>query len=162
MNKPSSFSWRPATTLILLGGFVLILLAIVISFIWSNFKPTTSVQIGSGLYHVWLADTAVKREKGLSGVEYLKNNGGLLMDFQEDGNNPIWMKDMLIPIDIIWISSDKKVVHVERNVDPKLGTQRTYMPKKFNRYVLELSAGSVDRAAIKVGQKVEFTIGGSR
>lgn len=159
MNKLSIFSWRPATTLILLGGFVLILVALVISFIWANFKPTTSVQVGGGVYHVWIAKTASEREKGLSGVEHLKVNGGLLMVFDEDGNNPIWMKDMLIPLDIVWIDANKKVVHIEREVDYKTGTSKTYMPKKLSRYVLELPAGSVSNAGIKVGQSVEFNIG---
>ncbi len=158
MNKPSSFSWRPATTIILLGGFVLILVALVISFSWSTFKPTVSVQVGGGVYHVWLAKTASERAKGLSGVEHLKMNGGLLMVYEEDGSNPIWMKDMLIPLDIIWIDSAKKVVHIERNADYKLGEEKTYAPKKFSRYVLELSAGSADKAGIKVGQSVTFAV----
>ncbi len=161
MIKPSSFSWRPTTTLILLVGFILIIVALASSFIWSHFKPTTQVKVGAGADNVWVAKTASEREKGLSGVEYLKPSGGLLMVYDDDGNNPIWMKDMLIPIDIVWIDSNKKVVHIERNVDYKTGADKTYMPKKFSRYVLELSAGSVDKAGIKVGQSVEFTIGDS-
>lgn len=162
MSKPSSFSWRPATTLVIISGSILAVVAIAVYFISTNVRPTSSLQVGSGMYRVWLADTEQARVQGLSGVGRLKANGGLLMDFKEDGNNGIWMKDMLIPLDIIWLDSNKKVIHVEQNVSPDLGTSKTFMPEAWSRYVLELSAGSAEKSAIKVGQTASFSIGDSR
>lgn len=158
MNKPSSFSWRPKTTVILLGGFAIILIAIMVSFITTNFKPTTQVKIGSGVYHVWLADDEYKRTQGLSGIDKLEINGGMLFDFKEDGLWGIWMKDMLIPIDIVWIDRDKQVVFIRQDASPALGDSVIMTPKKPARYVLELPAGSVKKAGIKVGERAEFTV----
>lgn len=158
MNRSSSFSWRPKTTLILLGGFTLILIAIIVAFAMANFKPTTSVRVGSGMYHVWLADNEVKRSEGLSGVEKLKINGGLLMDFQGNGFWGIWMKDMKIPLDIIWLDANKKVVHIEADVSPNLGTSKVLTPKSLSRYVLELPAGSAKKAGIRLNEVADFKL----
>jgi uncharacterized protein len=160
MDRIRSFAWRPHTTAILLSGFALIIVALTISFIVNTFQATVSVQIGAGTYNVGLADTESERRQGLSGVSSLGMNGGLLMDFKQNGQWSIWMKDMELPIDIIWLSEAKKVVYIVRNADPSLGTRVTYTPDKPARYVLELPAGSVQRSAIKLGQTAYFIIEG--
>ena len=157
-NRLSFFRWRPTTTAILFCGFLLVLVALVASFIINNFQPTTSVAIGSGIYNVALADTQQERTKGLSGVEKLSINGGMLFDFQANGEWGIWMKDMKIPIDVIWIDAGKKVVHIEENLDPSLGTTRTFVPKKPSRYVLELPSGSASKAGIRIGTEAKFKL----
>jgi uncharacterized membrane protein (UPF0127 family) len=156
MDKPSISIWRPATTYILIGGLVALLVASVIAYIMTTFQPTTLVRVGSGAYHVWVADTEAERVQGLSGVKELSRNGGLLMDFQTDGQWGIWMKDMYIPLDIIWLNSDKKVVYLVANASPELSTTKTFAPKDPSRYVIELPAGSIQKAGIRKGMTVEF------
>ena len=160
MDVPSSFSWRPKTTLILLGGFMVLLTVLVVSFVLNYFKPTTNVQLGGGYFSLMVADTEEKRAKGLSGVSELPPNGGLLFVFEEDSQWGIWMKDMLIPIDIVWLDANKRVVHIEKNISPDLGTTKTFLPEKSARYVIELPAGSASKAGIKTGQKAQFSLGG--
>ena len=160
MDRLSSFRWRPTTTALLIGGFGLILVALVASFVVANFKPTTTVHIGSGVYNLWLADTEPERVTGLSGVESIAINGGMLFVFDSDNTWGIWMKDMKIPLDIIWLDAGKKVVYIRENVSPDTGVNVTYAPKTPSRYVLELKAGSVKKAGIKVGQTARFTVEG--
>lgn len=159
MDVPRSFAWRPKTTFILIGGFSIIVVALVVAFVVDNFRPTVSVQAGSGYYNVWLADDEAERIKGLSGVKKLDINGGLLMDFKTDGKWGIWMKDMEVPLDIIWANKSRVVVHIKRDVSPDLGTSQSFEPKEPARYVLELPAGSVSKAGIKVGQELRFQLG---
>lgn len=159
MDVPRSFAWRPTTTVILLGGFAIILLAMVVSFIASNFRQTVPLTLGSGSYSLWLADDQVERENGLSGVEDLGVNGGMLFDFKEEQHWGIWMKDMKIPLDIIWLDRGKKVVFIKQNVSPDLGTSEVMHPKVPARYVIELQAGSVKQAGIKVGDIARFSVG---
>lgn len=158
MNRPSSFAWRPATTMVLLGGFVVILIGLVVSYAITTFKPTTEVRINAAVYHLQLASTEEELEQGLSGVDELPPNGGLLMDFGSDGTWGIWMKDMLIPLDIVWLDKDKEVVYIQKEVSPELGTSEIMRPKVPSRYVLELPSGNVSKAAIKIGQQADFTI----
>ncbi len=155
MNKPS-FSWRPATTVLLVCGLVALLVYSVILYMVTNFQPTVEVRLGSGVYHVQVADTEVEWVQGLSGVESLKSNGGLLMKFDTDDKHGIWMKDMKISIDIVWLDKDKKVVYIVKNASPELSTTETFVPKTDARYVIELPAGSVDTAGIKTGTVAAF------
>lgn len=156
MNRPSFRIWRPATTHILIGGLVLLLVALVVSFVVANFKPSTELRIGNGIYHVWVADDEPERVKGLSGVKQLDANGGLLMKFDADGTWGIWMKDMEIPLDIVWLNSDKEVVYIVKNASPETSTNVVYSPKEPARYVLELPVGSVEKAGIKKGAVASF------
>lgn len=156
MDRPSTRIWRPATTYILIGGLVLLLVALVVSYIVTNFKPTTELRMGGGVYQVWVADTEAERVQGLSGVEQLPLNGGLLMKFESDSAWGIWMKDMQMPLDIIWLDKDKKVVYIVKNASPESSTDVVFAPKQPARYVVELPAGSVDKAAIQTGAKATF------
>lgn len=161
MNRPSSFSWRPQTTYFLIGGLVILLVALTVSYIARTFTPTTEVRLGSGVYHLQVADTEAELMQGLSGVEKLRPNGGLLMKFDSDSTWGIWMKDMKIPLDIIWLDKDKRVVYIVKNAAPELSTSQTFTPKTNARYVIELAAGAVDKAGIKTGMTADFKDGGS-
>jgi len=156
MNRPSFRIWRPATTYILIGGLVLLLVALVASYIATSFKPSVELRIGGGVYHLQVADTHEERVQGLSGVKKLSPDGGLLMKFETDDKWGIWMKDMEVPIDIIWLDKNKKVVYIVKNVSPELSTDTVFRPKHPARYVIELPAGSVDKAAIKNGGEATF------
>ena len=78
------------------------------------------------------------------------------MKFPHDDTWGIWMKDMKVPIDIIWLNQHKRVVYIVKNASPELSTTMTFNPKEPARYVLELPAGSVDKAAIKSGNFASF------
>ena len=152
--------WRPHTTGILIGGLVAILIALVASFMLSHFKPTTQVSLGSGVFSVKVATNDIERERGLSGVDKLGSLEGLLMVFEADGQHGIWMKDMKIPIDIVWLDKDRTVVYMVTDASPQLSTDKTFTSKDPALYVLELSAGSIQKSGIKIGSKAEFVLEG--
>ena len=56
---------------------------------------------------------------------------------------------MKMPIDIVWLDRDKKVVHIEENVQPDAEPYEVYQPPVPARYVLEMAAGSVQKFAVK-------------
>lgn len=158
MNRPSFSIWRPATTYVLIGGFVAVLIGIVGAYIVGNFsfEPTRQVHIGSGVYHLWVADTEDARLKGLSGVKDLERNGGMLFEFPADDTWGMWMKDMEMPIDIVWLDKNKKVVHLVEEASPELSTRVTFSPDQKARYVIELKAGQIEKAGIRKGMPVRF------
>jgi len=119
----------------------------------------SSVKINNTEIQVTLAKTKEERVKGLSGTTSLAENSGMLFVF--DGNtNPIfWMKDMIIPLDIIWIKNNK-IIKIDKNVpEPKLGTPDTklakYSANQSIDYVLEVNAGFSEKNNIKVGDSVD-------
>lgn len=158
MPSTSLFSWRPHTTFLLLGGFAVILVALVVSYAVQNFKPTTELRIASGVYRLWVADNEAERTQGLSGVEALSPDGGLLMNFASDDYWGIWMKDMKIPLDIVWLDANKEVIYIVKNASPELSTETIMQPTKPARYVIELPVGSVEKSGIRTGQVADFTL----
>ena len=150
--------WRPRTTGILIGGLVVIILAVAISFIVTNFQPRVDVQVGSGSFSARLAVDDVSRQTGLGGVTKLNPNDGLLMAFPTDDTWGIWMKDMKVPIDIVWLNSNKEVIYIVTNASPDLGTTKTFKPTTKARYVLEIPAGTAAQDGIKAGVSAQFTV----
>jgi len=127
-----------------------------------------TVTIDGKVIAVSIADTNSTRTKGLSGTKSLDQNSGMLFIFDTGGDastkqvTPLfWMKDMLIPLDIIWISGGK-IVHIDKSVPiPAAGTAdtslQTYSAGAPVDYVLEVNAGFCDQNNIKVGDNVNLS-----
>lgn len=81
----------------------------------------------------------------------------MLFIFDSSGDYPFWMKNTLIPLDIIWISKDKKVVDIKENAKPCRSEMcETYSPKSDAKYVLEINGGLANKYKIKVGDALSF------
>jgi uncharacterized membrane protein (UPF0127 family) len=154
--------WQRSTTGILVAGLALVLVALVASFAVTNFQPKTEIRLGSAVFNVRLATTSAQRDKGLSGVRILNSSDGLLMVFSSDDKWAIWMKDMYVPIDIVWLDSEKSVVHIVTDASPELSTTKTFVPKADARYVLEVPAGTVKRSSISIGTVATFIVEGEQ
>lgn len=102
-----------------------------------------------------VVDTAEGRAQGLSGRERLGPTEGLLFVFPENDYHGFWMKDMLFPIDIIWIDNNFIIVDIERSVRPDT-FPRVFEPKVPARFVIETSANFTDSFSIEVGGFVTF------
>lgn len=109
-------------------------------------------------FSVFVSDTPLLRNQGLSGFKGLLKNEGMLFVFDVPDNVGFWMKDMLFPIDIVWIDSDMKVVSFKENVSPDTFPQILY-PNTPALYVLEVTAGTVSSLGLQKGDKV-FISGG--
>ena len=123
--------------------------------------PVKTISIGLTKIQVQIADTTDKRTKGLSGTTSLKANDGMLFIFEGKTNPVFWMKDMLIPLDLIWIG-DGKIVRIDKNVPiPAPSTTenklKTYSAGAPIDYVLEVNAGFSDANNIKVGSAVDLS-----
>lgn len=115
------------------------------------------IMIGEKEIFVEIADTPQKRETGLMNRESLPKDQGMLFLFDGYGEYSFWMKDTLIPLDIIWISDDR-IVHIEKEIQPsnELIPPR-YNPKKLANMVLEVNAGAVDKNNWKTGDTIEIS-----
>ena len=158
--NPIMSKWRTKITGILIVGLGAVLIVVAVLFISNHFQTRQEVHLGSSVFNVRLAETDFARQKGLSGVESMAANEGLLMVFGGDGQWGIWMKDMKIPLDIVWLDSNKKVIYIVTDVSPSLGTSETFQPDNPARYVLEVPAGSVKSGAIKIGDAASFRLEG--
>lgn len=119
------------------------------------------VRIGSAAYVVDLAVKPEERQQGLSGRESLAPDEGMLFVFEEEKPLHFWMKEMLFPLDIIWIDAQCRMVGVAADVPtppPNAGSDeipRAQSPSPA-RYVLEVNAGEAERIGLQAGDPVEF------
>lgn len=95
--------------------------------------------------------------KGLSGRTSLAMDHGMLFVLPKPDIYHFWMRDMHIPIDIIWID-EGRVVDIEKNVPPEFdpASPRFYTPSRPAQYVLETNAGFAEKNGVKAGDKITF------
>lgn len=113
------------------------------------------VEVNNTRIPVEIVETPEAQAQGLSGRESLPRNSGMLFILSEPRTPSFWMKDMRFAIDIIWISEEKKIVGIERNVSPDTYPQ-TFSPAVPARYVLEVNGGLATQHSIKQGDSVAF------
>lgn len=105
---------------------------------------------------VEVVDNGPEREQGLMFRESLAESAGMLFVFEEEQIHAFWMKNMHFPLDIIWLSADKKVVDIYQNALPCQETCSSIIPKAASKFVLEVPCGYVEKNTIKAGDSVEF------
>ena len=104
--------------------------------------------------NVEVAKTSEERSKGLMYREKLPNNEGMLFIFPYETIIHIWMKNTYIPLDIVFISKDKKIVDIKDNV--KKLSENIIKSRVKSKYALEFNAGLINKLSIKIGDKVFF------
>lgn len=117
---------------------------------------TIDIKIGDAVYSVFIAKTEDEKEKGLMGVETLPENQGMLFDYTDDPQTEIsfWMKDTLIPLDIVFINNQGVVTAVTQG-EPMSEEPLICITNEDELifYVLEVNAGS----DIKEGDRFEIS-----
>jgi hypothetical protein len=121
-------------------------------------RPTTELNLGNGVFKASIALNEAERMKGLSGVTKMSSDEALIMAYKYESRWKIWMKDIKIPLDIIWLDQTKKVIYIVKNAVPEDSTTKTFEPKGLAAYVVELPAGSVKANSIDIGQVADFKL----
>ena len=120
------------------------------------------VTLGGVPFRVELAITSQQRIQGLSGHPPLAPDEGMLFVFEQAQKPTFWMKEMLFPLDMIWIDAECTVAHITRDApspvpDQSLSDLPRYGPPVPVLYVLEINAGEAEAAAVTVGSPARFT-----
>ena len=99
-------------------------------------------------------------QKGLQFRREMPDNHGMLFVFSENAQHTFWMKDTLIPLDMVWLDYAKRVVYIERNALPCVADPcPVYHPPQNApgaMYVLEVNANKTARLGIQIGDELEF------
>jgi uncharacterized membrane protein (UPF0127 family) len=106
-----------------------------------------------------LAVSDEERGRGLMFREKILPDQGMLFVFEVEDRHSFWMKNTLIPLDMLWLDSGKRVIHIEADVPPcKEDPCPSYGPRTPARYVLELKAGGAAANGIKVNDQLQFVL----
>jgi len=97
------------------------------------------------------------RAQGLMYRDRVPAGTGMLFLFAQSGEYPFWMKNTLVPLDMIWLDEARRVVHVASSVPPcKADPCPSYPPNAQAKYVLELGAGEAAKHRVANGATLTF------
>jgi len=118
--------------------------------------PVARIHASGGEVEVTLevAATPEAQQRGLMYRTSLADDHGMLFVFPADANHAFWMKNTLIPLDMLFIAADGRVAGIHANATP-LSTVSIAVAQP-SRYVLEVPGGFAQRRGIVPGDRVEL------
>lgn len=122
----------------------------------ANDRLQIATDTGTYDYTVELALTNRERAVGLMHREWMAPDAGMLFRF--DGVRPVsmWMRNTLIPLDMIFIRPDGSVATIHRNAEPL--SEKIIHSREPVLFVLELNAGDADRMGLEPGDEIRHPI----
>lgn len=121
----------------------------------ASFAVSTLVirtRTGSHPFQVELAETAQQRRQGLQGRRRLDPQAGMLFVFESEVIASMWMKDTVLPLDMLFVAADGTIVAIARDTRP-MSLQPLQSPGPV-KAVLELNAGTVEQLGIGIDDRV--------
>lgn len=135
--------------------FAIALLMRIIPLLIGQIQKKGMLEIAGQKMEIIYANTKARREKGLSGVKQMNNNSGMLFVFPEEGNFSFWMKDTLIPLDLVFIDNNFNVVDIKQNEKPcEINSCPQIVSEQKFRYVLEVNAGWTNAHDLKISDRI--------
>lgn len=119
--------------------------------------PVAVVHAPAATLRLQVARTEEQRERGLMGVTHLPARTGMLFVFERDEPVAFWMKDTLIPLDMVFVGADGLVRRVYANVQmvsPALPDSKIPLERGTAKFVIELPAGEAARDGLRPGARV--------
>ena len=118
----------------------------------------STVEMPSGaVYRVEVARTPEEQAQGLMYRESLAPRAGMIFLFGEPAVHKFWMKNTMIPLDMIWMDGTGKVVFVSANTPPcQADPCPSYGPDAPIASVLEIAGGMAEKEAVKPGSTLKF------
>ncbi|MBS3083342.1 DUF192 domain-containing protein [Candidatus Pacearchaeota archaeon] len=145
-------SWTIIIVIIILIGF----------FIWSEREQPQiltdgpKVCFGETCFNVEIVDTPAEREIGLMNRVELDSDSGMLFVFENEGYYPFWMKNTLIPLDMIWIDKNNSIIDIRTALPCEADPCEVISPSGDALYVLEINADIASEKRIITGMQAEF------
>ena len=118
--------------------------------------PRSAIEIRSGDGRQWfnirIADTSARQERGLMFVRNLPADEGMLFPQKKPQPMAMWMKNTLIPLDMLFIDSRGRIVCLIEHAKPQ--SLEILSCEQPVRAVLEIAGGEAARRAIRIGDRV--------
>jgi uncharacterized protein len=118
-------------------------------------KVHLSAPQGDVVVDVEIVSTPAQIERGLMFREHLPPNQGMLFLMTEERNWPFWMRNTLIPLDMIFIARDLTIAGIVENAEPRTETPLREVGKP-SLFVLEVNGGFCAAHKIAAGAKAQF------
>jgi len=116
----------------------------------------STLTLGRFTVHAEVVQDEASRSRGLGGRTTLAPDSGMLFIFDSSDLWGIWMKDMKISIDVLWLNESGKIVSVEENMLPET-YPKIFFPTTRSRYVLELPQGTFRMTGASLGDSIDLS-----
>lgn len=110
--------------------------------------PTVEMKLGTRTYKLEVAATDADRQKGLMQRDTMPEDHGMIFVFPDEAERAFWMKNTRIPLDILYIAADGRVVSIKQMKPYDLNTTPSDGPAKW---AIELNKGQAAVAGVKPG-----------
>lgn len=141
---------------------VIFIMVVFVVFVYYQ-KPETETKVifiaggQSVSVSVEVADEPGEWETGLMFRERLPENHGMLFVFPDERERRFWMKNTLIPLDMVFVSSNLTIIHIVENAQPcKKDPCRIYGSNGNAQYVIEVNSGFCKKHKIRKGNTIEI------
>jgi uncharacterized protein len=114
---------------------------------------------GPHRFTVEVAQTPAQMEQGLMFRRTLADDAGMLFDFKQPTMATMWMRNTLIPLDMLFVDAQGRVVNIHERAVPE--SDNVIAAAAPVRYVIELNGGTAARLGLAPGDKVESPIFGN-
>ena len=104
-----------------------------------------------------IADDNEERAQGLMYRSKLGQNQGMLFIFPYETRQSFWMRNTILPLDIIFVNKEKEIVKIHRNTKP-FDESVSYPSEKPAIYVVEVNAGYTEKHNINEGDKIIWRV----
>ncbi|MDT8409773.1 MAG: DUF192 domain-containing protein [Wenzhouxiangellaceae bacterium] len=112
-------------------------------------------QVGGQRYFVEIADEPAEQARGLMFRDELGQNEGMLFIWRRAEPRAFWMRNTRVPLDIVYIGPDWKIVAWSLNTPPcRTRSCPNYPSGAPAQYVLEVNAGEMERLGVDIGDRV--------
>lgn len=138
---------------------IIFLLAILISAIFyiNKSSPNTiMLKINNQVFILEKAITPEEKAKGLMFIRELDNNTGMIFIWEYERARTFWMKNMLIPLDIIFLNKDKKIIDIKENFNPCESEPCPSYISKPAMYAIEINAGLSEKLNLTLGDEIDL------
>ncbi|MCF6204646.1 MAG: DUF192 domain-containing protein [Methylococcaceae bacterium] len=111
------------------------------------------------VFFVEVVSTKKQRNIGLMFRKHLAHDNGMIFIFEQEERQRVWMKDTLIPLDVVFISAKEKVVSIFKNLQPCINHPcPIFISPQKAKYMLEIVAGTVQNKGFKIGQQLSLDL----
>lgn len=145
--------------ILLIAGGTLILYGVLQQPDTATFVDKNGTELATITYETAVSDA--EKRKGLMFRKNLGDKHGMIFVYEEEASRSFWMKNTLIPLDIIFLDSNKTVINIEKaypEPDTPDSELKVYRSESPAQYVIEVNQNFTERNGIRKGDRVEFTL----
>lgn len=142
--------------------FIVVLVAVILGLYYFGGPALSPVRVcfDRQCFLAEVADDFLERQTGLAGRNFLAVNKGMLFVFGQAEGQAMWMKKMKLPLDMVFLDQERRVIRLVENVQPCQESRCSLI--KINKpffYVLEINAGQIRATNLGLGQEMRLEKG---